>query len=94
MTTHASWTFWTRPGKKNTGALEPLRAVRPGRAGAAGVVDAYRARLPTSSAMRDQYMRTGEGFLCVYSIDNKRSFDEIDKFREQVRPRAPTTRFR
>jgi GTPase KRas protein len=36
------------------------------------------------SAMRDQYMRTGEGFLCVYSIDNKRSFVEIDKFREQI----------
>ncbi|EDQ87607.1 uncharacterized protein MONBRDRAFT_9855 [Monosiga brevicollis MX1] len=36
------------------------------------------------SAMRDQYMRTGEGFLCVYSIDNKRSFDEIGKFREQI----------
>eukprot|EP00045_Choanoeca_perplexa_P000475 m.14627 g.14627 ORF g.14627 m.14627 type:complete len:187 (-) comp10321_c0_seq1:230-790(-) len=36
------------------------------------------------SAMRDQYMRTGEGFLCVYSIDNKRSFDEIGKFRDQI----------
>jgi GTPase KRas protein len=36
------------------------------------------------SAMRDQYMRTGEGFLLVYSIDSKRSFDEIHKFREQI----------
>ena len=36
------------------------------------------------SAMRDQYMRTGQGFLCVYSITNKGSFDEIASFREQI----------
>jgi GTPase KRas protein len=34
--------------------------------------------------MRDQYMRTGQGFLCVYSITNKGSFDEISSFREQI----------
>ena len=38
------------------------------------------------SAMRDQYMRTGEGFLLVYSIDQQDSFDEIHRFRDQVRP--------
>uniref|UniRef100_A0A673JWX4 GTPase HRas-like n=1 Tax=Sinocyclocheilus rhinocerous TaxID=307959 RepID=A0A673JWX4_9TELE len=26
------------------------------------------------SAMRDQYMRTGEGFLCVFAINNTKSF--------------------
>jgi GTPase KRas protein len=36
------------------------------------------------SAMRDQYMRTGEGFLCVYSITSRGSFDEISSFREQI----------
>nr|5WDR_A Chain A, Ras protein [Choanoflagellata]5WDR_B Chain B, Ras protein [Choanoflagellata]5WDS_A Chain A, Ras protein [Choanoflagellata]5WDS_B Chain B, Ras protein [Choanoflagellata] len=36
------------------------------------------------SAMRDQYMRTGEGFLCVYSIDSQQSLDEIHSFREQI----------
>ena len=36
------------------------------------------------SAMRDQYMRTGEGFLCVYSIDSQQSLDEIHGFREQI----------
>eukprot|EP01137_Pigoraptor_chileana_P035234 Opistho-2@28959 len=36
------------------------------------------------SAMRDQYMRTGEGFLCVYAITSKGSFEEIDVFREQI----------
>jgi len=36
------------------------------------------------SAMRDQYMRTGQGFLCVYSITSKGSFEEIASFREQI----------
>ena len=33
------------------------------------------------SAMREQYMRTGEGFLLVYSITSRQSFDEIMTFR-------------
>jgi GTPase KRas len=36
------------------------------------------------SAMRDQYMRTGQGFLCVYSVTSRQSFDEITTFREQI----------
>jgi len=36
------------------------------------------------SAMRDQYMRTGEGFLIVYAIDNSKSFDDVEAFRGQV----------
>ncbi len=36
------------------------------------------------SAMRDQYMRTGQGFLCVYSITSRTSFEEISSFREQI----------
>ena len=36
------------------------------------------------SAMRDQYMRTGEGFLCVYSITSRTGFDQISPLREQV----------
>jgi len=36
------------------------------------------------SAMRDQYMRTGQGFLCVYSLTNKSSFEEVSSFREQI----------
>jgi len=31
-----------------------------------------------------QYMRSGKGFLCVYSINNKASFEEIVQFREQI----------
>ena len=30
-------------------------------------------------------MRTGEGFLCVFAVNNKRSFEEINAFRQQVR---------
>jgi GTPase KRas len=36
------------------------------------------------AAMRDQYMRSGEGFLCVYAINSRISFEEIDCFRESI----------
>eukprot|EP01096_Ripella_sp_DP13-Kostka_P012445 TRINITY_DN520_c1_g1_i1.p1 TRINITY_DN520_c1_g1~~TRINITY_DN520_c1_g1_i1.p1 ORF type:complete len:185 (-),score=58.26 TRINITY_DN520_c1_g1_i1:272-826(-) len=36
------------------------------------------------SAMRDQYMRTGQGFLCVYSVTARVSFDEVTTFKEQI----------
>jgi GTPase KRas protein len=36
------------------------------------------------SAMRDQYMRTGQGFLCTFAITSRSSFDEITSFREQI----------
>ena len=36
------------------------------------------------SAMRDQYMRTGQGFLVVYSVTSRSSFDEVVSFREQM----------
>lgn len=34
--------------------------------------------------MREQYMRTGEGFLLVYSITSRESFDEIRTFQQQI----------
>jgi hypothetical protein len=34
--------------------------------------------------MRDQYMRTGEGFLCVFAVNNIKSFEDIKQYREQV----------
>jgi len=33
------------------------------------------------SAMRDQYMRTGEGFLCVFAINNTKSLEDIHQYR-------------
>ncbi|KAB5553759.1 hypothetical protein PHYPO_G00042350 [Pangasianodon hypophthalmus] len=36
------------------------------------------------SAMRDQYMRTGEGFLCVFAINNIKSFEDVHLYREQI----------
>ncbi|KAI8616814.1 small monomeric GTPase [Chytriomyces sp. MP71] len=36
------------------------------------------------SAMREQYMRTGEGFLLVYSITSKHSFEDIGNFHAQI----------
>ncbi|ENN75757.1 ras-like protein 1 [Dendroctonus ponderosae] len=36
------------------------------------------------SAMRDQYMRTGEGFLLVFAVNTVKSFDDIVVYREQI----------
>jgi len=36
------------------------------------------------SGIRSQYMRTGQGFICVYAITSRSSFDEITSFREQI----------
>ncbi|KAK4687851.1 hypothetical protein P7C73_g2264, partial [Tremellales sp. Uapishka_1] len=35
-------------------------------------------------AMREQYMRTGEGFLLVYSITSRNSFEELSTFHQQI----------
>ncbi|KAI2621276.1 ras-domain-containing protein [Hypoxylon sp. NC1633] len=48
------------------------------------------------SAMREQYMRTGEGFLLVYSITSDQSFEEIRVFQQQilrVKDKDPTDYF-
>ncbi|KAJ8395127.1 hypothetical protein AAFF_G00035830 [Aldrovandia affinis] len=37
------------------------------------------------SAMRDQYMRTGEGFLCVFAVNNSKSFADVHLYREQIK---------
>merc|ERR1712062_46540 len=38
----------------------------------------------TFSAMREQYMRSGEGFLLVFSLSDRRSFDELGKMYQSV----------
>ncbi|RCI06589.1 Ras GTPase [Rhizopus stolonifer] len=35
-------------------------------------------------AMREQYMRIGEGFLLIYSITSTQSFEEIQKLHSQI----------
>ncbi|VDK59030.1 unnamed protein product [Anisakis simplex] len=37
------------------------------------------------SAMRDQYMRTGEGFLLVFAVNETKSFENVTHYREQIR---------
>ena len=63
---------------------------------AAFFVEAFRAALTAAvdfpfrfaqeeySAMRDQYMRTGQGFLIVYSVTSPSSFHEVSQFRDQI----------
>eukprot|EP01120_Amphizonella_sp_Union-15-10_P013238 TRINITY_DN6124_c0_g1_i1.p1 TRINITY_DN6124_c0_g1~~TRINITY_DN6124_c0_g1_i1.p1 ORF type:complete len:195 (-),score=38.09 TRINITY_DN6124_c0_g1_i1:52-636(-) len=36
------------------------------------------------SAMRDQYIRAGQGFLVVFSVDNRKSFDKLYLYREAI----------
>lgn len=50
---------------------------------------AFSLRLPLTAlmhcrAMREQYMRTGEGFILVYSITARESFEEINQFHQQI----------
>ena len=35
-------------------------------------------------ALKDQCMRTGEGFLIVFAVNNAKSFEEITAYREQI----------
>lgn len=42
-------------------------------------------KLIAFSAMRDQYMRTGEGFLLVFAVNNAKSFEDISAYREQIK---------
>ena len=37
------------------------------------------------SSMRGQYIRNGDGFICVYSITSRSSFDEMNYFKEEIR---------
>lgn len=34
--------------------------------------------------MRDQYIRTGQGFLIVYSVASRSSFEAVTNFRDQI----------
>ena len=36
------------------------------------------------SALRDSYMRTGDGFILVYAVNSSTSFDDCNKLRAQV----------
>jgi len=36
------------------------------------------------SAMRDSYMRTGQGFILTFSITSRQSFNEASVFRDQI----------
>eukprot|EP01121_Diplochlamys_sp_Union-15-3_P013892 TRINITY_DN4375_c0_g2_i2.p1 TRINITY_DN4375_c0_g2~~TRINITY_DN4375_c0_g2_i2.p1 ORF type:complete len:186 (-),score=40.71 TRINITY_DN4375_c0_g2_i2:34-591(-) len=36
------------------------------------------------SSMRDQYMRTGQGFLVTYSITSRPSFDEVQQLKDLI----------
>lgn len=36
------------------------------------------------SAMREQYMRKGDGFLLVYSVTDKNSYENIIHFHTQI----------
>ena len=36
------------------------------------------------SAMRDQYVRTAQGFILVYSITSRHTFEELSPIRDQI----------
>ena len=34
--------------------------------------------------MREQYMRTGEGFIIIYSITDRSTFEEASRYKQQI----------
>lgn len=36
------------------------------------------------TALRDQWIREGEGFLLVYSIISRQTFERVERFRNQI----------
>ncbi|KAJ2034035.1 RAS2 protein, partial [Coemansia sp. S2] len=36
------------------------------------------------TALRDQWIRDGEGFLLVYSITSRSTFERVERFRDQI----------
>lgn len=45
------------------------------------------------SAMRERYMRQGEGFICVYSVTSRSSFHELYTFYNQILRVKDTDKF-
>eukprot|EP01107_Rhizomastix_libera_P000040 TRINITY_DN10061_c0_g1_i1.p1 TRINITY_DN10061_c0_g1~~TRINITY_DN10061_c0_g1_i1.p1 ORF type:complete len:209 (-),score=36.73 TRINITY_DN10061_c0_g1_i1:49-609(-) len=37
------------------------------------------------SVMREQYMRSGQGFLVVFALNSRNSYDEVTKFTDQIK---------
>lgn len=65
------WMYWIRLVKKNIGNWKCMLSL---------------IILLTihDSAMREQYMRNGEGFLLVYASTSRLSFEEISTFHQQI----------
>jgi GTPase SAR1 family protein len=68
--------FWIPQDKKSTGPFSAELS--------STVFYPLLTLTPHCSAMREQYMRTGEGFLLVYSITSRSSFEEINGFHQQI----------
>ncbi|KAL6044537.1 hypothetical protein STEG23_035165 [Scotinomys teguina] len=43
------------------------------------------AGLEEYNVMQDQCIRMGEGFLCVFALNNTKSFEDIHQYREQIK---------
>jgi GTPase SAR1 family protein len=84
-------TFWTRRVRRNMGMwlfhdhFPALAAARFTNCFLNYLDHVYQGiNVLFCSAMREQYMRTGEGFLLVYSITARDSFEEISTFHQQI----------
>jgi len=36
------------------------------------------------AAIRDNYFRSGEGFLCIFSLTSRETFEDMEDFHDQV----------
>ena len=60
----------------------PKQCVMGDRAARLDILD--KAGQEEFGAMKEQYVRTGEGFLLVFSVTDRGSFEEIFKFQRQI----------
>lgn len=77
--------FWTQLAKRNTGTLIVVMATEKVGRHLQFKVSLCFSCLLWYSAMREQYMRNGEGFILVYSITSRLSFEEISTFYQQIK---------
>jgi GTPase SAR1 family protein len=77
------WIFWIQQGRRNTevrGGAGPARR----RHSKEHDTDDISFHTFLHTALRDEYMRSADGFLVVFDITNRKTYNELSEFRKQI----------